>query len=93
MKFLWKEDEYERIATLEQDVLWPYQSKDPDKAVDDYTRAIGSASLGELRLVVRDFKAEQDRLAAIDYDAEIVVPNAFHVLTPTHPAACPVVKM
>jgi hypothetical protein len=90
MKFLWKDAEYERITRLEQDVLWPYQTKDPDKAIDDYTHAITRASIGELRLVVRDFKAEKDQLVAIDYDAEIVVPQAFHALTQTDTAACPV---
>jgi hypothetical protein len=93
MKFLWKSDEYERITTLESDVLWPYQAKDPDKATADYLRAVNDASVGELRLKVRRFKTDKDRLIAIDYDAEIVVPEAFHALTPTRTAACPVSKV
>jgi hypothetical protein len=93
MKFLWKDDEYDRITTLESDVLWPYQAKDPDKARDDYLRAVNAASVGELRLKVRRFKAEKDRLVGIDYDAEIVVPEAFHALMPTQMATCPVMKI
>jgi hypothetical protein len=93
MKFLWKHDEYERITTLEQDVLWPYQAKGPDKAVADYTRAVNGASIGELRLEVRRFKVEKEHLVAIDYDAEVVVPEAFHALTPTRAAMCPLVKI
>lgn len=93
MKFLWKSDEYERITKLEEDVLWPYQAKDPDKARDDYLRAVNEASAGELRLKVRRFKSKKDQLVSIDYDAEIVVPDAFHALTPTHPATCPIPTM
>jgi len=52
MNFLLSRSDYDRISDLVGNVLRSYQTKDPDKALSDYTNAVDRAKKGSLRVAI-----------------------------------------
>ena len=79
MKFLLNRADYDRIWELVGNVLWPYQSSDPDKAVADYTRAVDDARKGSLKVTISSYKidARSGALARIKLRVTITTPPDF----------------
>lgn len=58
MNFLLDQSDYDRISGLIGNVLWSYQTPDPDKALADYTRAVDNARKGWLTISIASYKAD-----------------------------------
>jgi hypothetical protein len=56
MRFLLNRSDYDRVSGLIGNVLWSYQTPDPDKALDDYTKAVDEARKGSLKVTVSSYK-------------------------------------
>ena len=79
LPFLINDSDYELVAPLWQDALWPYSAPDPDKAADNYTRTLLRSPLGMLRLRIlqADISPEDLILSAV-FEAEFIAPAQFH---------------
>jgi hypothetical protein len=92
MNFLLDRSDYERISALVGNVLWSYQTPDPDKALADYTNAVDNARKGSLNVVISSYKADPKTgaLAHIKLRVGITTPADFQFapgLTPW-PSSC-----
>jgi len=58
MNFLLSRSDYDRISDLVGNVLRSYQTKDPDKALSDYTNAVDRAKKGSLRVAISSYKTD-----------------------------------
>jgi hypothetical protein len=79
MNFLLNRSDYEKISGLIDNVLWPYKTPDPDKAVSDYTRAVDDANKGQLKVVVSSHKTDRKTgaLEHIKLRVQITTPAGF----------------
>ena len=58
MDFLLKRSDYDRVSALIGNVLWSYQTSDPEKALSDYTNAVEEAKKGQLKVIVASHKTD-----------------------------------
>lgn len=79
MRFLLNRSSYDRVFGLIGNVLWSYQTSDPDKAVSDYTNAVDDASKGWLRVTVSSYKTDSKTaaLTRIKLRVEVSTPLDF----------------
>ena len=57
--------------------LWPYASRDPWRASEDYFEALGALSLGSIRFVPIHYELENGgmSIASLNFVIEVVVPE------------------
>jgi len=78
MYFLLSAPDFDRISSLIGNVLWPYQTSDPDKALADYLAALKAAKTGWLELTVRHYEVDAaGGLKSIQFRVQVVVPSDF----------------
>ncbi len=78
MRFLLNRSDYDRVFGLIGNVLWPYQTSDPDKALSDYTNAVDDARKGSLRVTISSYKTDsKGALTRIKLRVEITTPPDF----------------
>jgi hypothetical protein len=75
LHFLINDSDYELLAPLWRDALWPYSAPEPDKAADSYTSALLRIPLGILRLrVLQADISPDDRILSAIFEAELIAP-------------------
>ncbi len=79
MYFLLDRSDYDRVFGLIGNVLWSYQTSDPDKALADYTNAADEARKGWLRVAVSSYKtdAKTGALSRIKLRVDVTTPQDF----------------
>jgi hypothetical protein len=79
MRFLLSKADYDRLWPLVENALWPYNAPDPDKAANQYVKALKSLSTGELNLKILHYQADRatGSIRHISFRAEINVPKSF----------------
>jgi hypothetical protein len=78
MRFLLNRSDYDRVFDLIGNVLWPYQTSDPDKALSDYTNAVDDAKKGSLRVTISSYKTDsKGALTRIKLRVEVTTPPDF----------------
>jgi hypothetical protein len=79
MKFLLNRSDFDRIWGLVGNVLRPYQTPDPDKALSDYNDAVDDARKGSLKVTVSSYKTDPKTgaLARIKLRVVIITPPDF----------------
>jgi len=92
MFFLLDRSEYEHVSSLVENLLWPYKTSDPDKAMKAYFDALAAARTGWLQVQV--VSAEYDlknELKWAKVAVRLVVPSDFKFADKlkTETAACP----
>jgi hypothetical protein len=87
MNFLLNRSDYEKISGLIDNVLWPYKTPDPDKAVSDYTNAVDEAKKGQLKVVVASHKIDRKSGAVehIKLRVQITLPTGFEFAPGLYP--------
>ncbi|HXO35497.1 MAG TPA: hypothetical protein VN901_24420 [Candidatus Acidoferrales bacterium] len=92
MQFLLYKPDYDRVFSLVGNVVWSYQTSDPDKALSDYASAARKAKKGRLKVTVSSYKTNATgALARIKLRVQITTPLEFQYapgLTPIS-ATCP----
>jgi hypothetical protein len=92
LHFLISDSDYEFVAPLWQDALWPYNAPAPGKTAENYTGALARIPLGVLRLrTVQADISPEDFIRSATFEAEFVSPAQFQFspsLSP-RPSACP----
>jgi hypothetical protein len=92
MSFLLTRSDYDRVSGLIGNVLWSYQTSDPDKALSDYTRAVDDARKGRLKVSVSSHKTDKKTgaLVRIKLRVQITVPPDFEFAPGFYPlpASC-----
>jgi hypothetical protein len=93
MQVLLYKPDYDRVSSLIGNVLRPYQTSDPDKALSDYASAARKAKKGTLKVTVSSYKTNNasGALARIKLRVQITTPLEFPYapgLT-SMPASCP----
>jgi hypothetical protein len=91
MYFLLNRSDYERVFGLIGNVLWSYQTPDPDKAVSDYTNAVDDARKGWLRITVSSYKTDSKTgaLTRIKLRVEASTPEDFQFAPHLNPLPSP----
>jgi hypothetical protein len=81
MNFLLNRSDYDRVSGLIGNVLRPYQTPDPDKAVSDYTNAVDEAKKGQLKVTVSSRKTDPKTgaLVRIKLRVQITIPMDFQL--------------
>jgi hypothetical protein len=79
MNFLLRGSDYDRVFGLLGNVLWSYQTKDPDKALADYSNAVDAASKGWLKVSVGSHKidAKTGGLTRMKIRVQVITPVEF----------------
>jgi|WetSurMetagenome_2_1015567.scaffolds.fasta_scaffold169303_1 hypothetical protein len=92
LPFLLGNSDYELVAPLWRDALWPYSAPDPDHAADKYTSTIARLPLGLIKL--KPLKVDispDDVIRSASFEASFIIPSGFH-LDPSlkrHSSPCP----
>jgi hypothetical protein len=91
MRFLLNRSDYDRVSGLIGNVLWSYQTSDPDKALSDYTNAVDEARKGSLRVRVSSYKTDPKTgaLTRIKLRVEITTPMDFQFAPRLNPIPWP----
>lgn len=90
MYFLLNRSDYDRVFGLIGNVLWSYQTSDPDKALTDYTNAVDDASKGWLKVTVSSYKTDaKGALTRIKLRVEITTPPDFQFAPHLNPFPWP----
>jgi hypothetical protein len=91
MRFLLNRSDYDRVSGLIGNVLWSYQTPDPDKALADYTNAVDAARKGSLRVTVSSYKTDPKTgvLARIKLRVEVTTPQDFQFAPHLNPISWP----
>jgi hypothetical protein len=91
MRFLLDRSDYDRVIGLIGNVLWSYQTPDPDKALSDYTNAAEEARKGSLRVTVSSYKTDPKTgaLTRIKLRAEVTTPLDFQFAPHLNPLPWP----
>jgi hypothetical protein len=93
MRFLLYQTDYDHVASLIGNVLWPYQTSDPDKAVSDYKSAVKKANKGWLVVTAASHKtdAKTGELASLKLRVRVTTPLDFQFAPGLKPkrVACP----
>jgi hypothetical protein len=79
MNFLLNRSDYDRVSGLIGNVLWSYQTSDPDKALSDYTNAVDAARKGQLKVTASSHKTDPKTgtLTRIKLRVQITTPMDF----------------
>ncbi|MFZ0419650.1 MAG: hypothetical protein WAM04_16240 [Candidatus Sulfotelmatobacter sp.] len=91
MTFLLSRSDYDRIFDLVGNVLWSYRTKDPDKALSDYTNAVDRAKKGSLRVAISSYKTDPKTgaLTHIKLRVQITTPLDFEFAPKLNPLPWP----
>ncbi|MHB8217148.1 MAG: hypothetical protein ACYDDS_13825 [Candidatus Sulfotelmatobacter sp.] len=91
MNFLLSRSDYDRIFNLVENVLWSYQTPDPDKALSDYTNAVDNARKGSLKLTISSYKTDPKTgaLTHIKLRGQITTPIDFQFAPRLNPLPGP----
>ncbi len=92
LRFLINDSDYELVAPLWRDALWPYSAPDPEKAADLYTSALRRIPLGMLRLrILQADVSPEDLIRSASFEAEFIVPAQFGLAPSLSPrsSSCP----
>jgi hypothetical protein len=91
MNFLLDRSDYDRVFGLVGNVLWSYQTSDPDKALSDYTNAVDDARKGWLRVRIASYKTDPKTgaLSHIKLKVEIITPSDFQFAPGVSPWPAP----
>ncbi|MFY9949430.1 MAG: hypothetical protein WA261_07480 [Candidatus Sulfotelmatobacter sp.] len=91
MNFLLDRSDYDRISGLVGNVLWSYQTSDPDKALADYNNAVEQARKGSLKLIISSYKTDpkSGALARIKLRVAITTPGDFQFAPGLNPWPAP----
>jgi len=91
MKFLLSRADYDRVFGLIGNVLWSYQTSDPDKALSDYMEAVDEAHKGSLLIHISSYKADpkSGALTRIKLRVEITTPASFQFAPHLNPFPWP----
>jgi hypothetical protein len=90
MRFLLNRSGYDRVFGLIGNVLWSYQTSDPDKALSDYTNAVDEASKGSLKVTISSYKTDpKGELTRIKLRVEITTPPDFQFAPHLNPLPGP----
>jgi hypothetical protein len=87
MNFLLTRADYDRVFDLIGNVLWSYQTPDPDKALSDYNGAVDEAKKGQLKIIVASHKTDSKTgaLVHIKLRVQIRIPAEFHLAPGLYP--------
>jgi len=79
MRFLLNRSDYDRVIGLIGNVLWSYQTSDPDKELSEYTNAVDEARKGSLRVTISSYKTDPKTgaLTRIKLRVEVTTPLDF----------------
>ena len=92
LQFLLTRADYANFEPLLDDALWPYQSKDPDHAIERYEDALKRLTTGLLRLSVTHSEiSPEDQVLSAHFTITLTAPQSFEFdrnLSP-RPTACP----
>jgi hypothetical protein len=91
--FVLNKRDYEKMAYILDDALWPYAARDPKTAGDRYLSTLETLELGELRFVaVQLVTADRGQsIRKLHFRVDLTAPRSFKfspMLAP-HPSACP----
>jgi hypothetical protein len=91
MKFLLSRVDYDRVFGLIGNVLWSYQTPDPDRALSDFTEAVDEAHKGSLAVNVSSYKTDPKTgaLTHIKLRVQITTPNSFQLAPHLNPFPWP----
>jgi hypothetical protein len=91
MHFLLNRSDYDRVFGLIGNVLWSYQTSDPDKALSDYINAVDEAKKGWLRVAVSSYKTDPKTgaLSRIKLRVEVTTPLDFQFAPHLNPLSWP----
>jgi hypothetical protein len=91
MRFLLNRSDYDRVSGLIKNVLWSYQTPDPDKALADYTNAVDEAKKGWLKVAVASYRIDPKTGAPtrIKLRVEITTPPDFQFAPHLNPLSSP----
>ncbi len=91
MYFLLNRPDYDRVFGLIGNVLWSYQTSDPDKALADYTNAVDEAKKGWLRVAVSSYKTgpKTGALSRIKVRVDVTTPQDFEFAPHLNPLSWP----
>ncbi|MFZ0197945.1 MAG: hypothetical protein WB523_11850 [Candidatus Sulfotelmatobacter sp.] len=91
MYFLLNRPDYDRVFGLIGNVLWSYQTSDPDKALADYTNAVEEAKKGWLRVAISSYKTDPKTgaLTRIKLHVEVTTPQNFQFAPHFNPLSWP----
>jgi hypothetical protein len=79
MRFLLYRVDYDRIAPLLTNALWPYSAPHPDQAGDAYVSALKKLTVGQLKLTLRSYDADpvNGSIRRMEFQAEFTTPRNF----------------
>ena len=93
VRFLLDRTDYDHVSSLIGDVLWPYQTSDPDKALSQYTSMVAKAKKGWLRVTVPSYRtdAKTGEVAHIELRVQVTTPSSFKFVPELkpRPGPCP----
>jgi hypothetical protein len=77
--FVPDEQGFRAVRDRATDALWPYASRDPSRASEDYFEALDALSLGSIRFVPIHYELENGgmSIASLNFVIEVVVPEPF----------------
>jgi hypothetical protein len=87
MNFLLNRSDYDLVSALIGNVLWSYQTPDPDKALSEYTNAVDQAKKGQLKVIVASHKTDSKTgtLSRIKLRVQITTPADFQLAPGFYP--------
>jgi hypothetical protein len=79
--FVLNQRDFERIGKLAEDVLWPYQSVEPDKAAERYLSALRHLTTGLLRVKPTAYETsnEGNSVRWMQFSVTVIVPAEFRL--------------
>jgi hypothetical protein len=91
MNFLLSQSDFDRISALVGNVLRSYQTKDPDKALSDYTDAVDRAPKGSLKVSISSYKTDRKdgTLTHIKLRLQVTTPADFQFAPKLNPLPWP----
>ena len=93
MRFLLDRTDFDHVSSLIGNVLWPYQTADPDKALSNYKDAVKTAKKGWLAVAVSSYStdAKTGDVTRMKLRVKVTTPMAFefHPGLKSMPVPCP----
>lgn len=93
VRFVLDRADYERVSSLVGNVLWPYQTSDPDGALASYMNAVKNAKKGWLTVKALSYKTDPktDALTDMALHVQVTTPQDFVFASglKPKPASCP----
>ena len=89
-RFVWREAEYDKIAALASDALWPYSVPDPNKAGARYLDALERLDAAMIRLHPMHYDLSENGMSIrrLTLAIEVEAPNDFAFPASLAPAPC-----